>query len=111
MDFSRKTAFDVLVEIEKNGSYSNLALNRFIGETQTEKAAVIREIVHGVTANRIFLDYYLNNFIPSGIEKVRLKEKTILRMGLYQIMFREVHGYAAVNEAGNRALKCCRGRG
>lgn len=45
MDFSRKTAFDVLVEIEKNGSYSNLALNRFIGETQTEKAAVIREIV------------------------------------------------------------------
>ena len=37
MDFSRKTAFDVLVEIEKNGSYSNLALNRFIGETQTEK--------------------------------------------------------------------------
>ena len=59
MDFSRKTAFDVLVEIEKNGSYSNLALNRFIGETQTEKAAVIREIVHGVTANRIFLDYYL----------------------------------------------------
>ena len=110
MDFSRKTAFDVLVEIEKNGSYSNLALNRFIGETQTEKAAVIREIVHGVTANRIFLDYYLNNFIPSGIEKVRLKEKTILRMGLYQIMFREVPGYAAVNESVKLAKKVCRGR-
>ena len=110
MDFSRKTAFDVLVEIEKNGSYSNLALNRFIGETQTEKAAVIREIVHGVTANRIFLDYYLNNFIPSGIEKVRLKEKTILRMGLYQIMFRKVPGYAAVNESVELAKKVCRGR-
>ena len=91
-------------------SYSNLALNRFIGETQTEKAAVIREIVHGVTANRIFLDYYLNNFIPSGIEKVRLKEKTILRMGLYQIMFRKVPGYAAVNESVELAKKVCRGR-
>ena len=63
-----------------------------------------------MTANRIFLDYYLNNFIPSGIEKVRLKEKTILRMGLYQIMFREVPGYAAVNESVKLAKKVCRGR-
>ena len=37
MDSSRKTAFDVLLDMEKEKSYSNLTLNRFIAENRPEQ--------------------------------------------------------------------------
>ena len=111
MDSSRKTAFDVLVDMEKEKSYSNLTLNRFIAENKPENSAFTRELVYGVLENKILLDYYLDNLIPSGIKKVKKKEACILRLGLYQIIFMEsVPPYAAVNESVNMAKKICRGR-
>ena len=111
MDSSRKTAFDVLLDMEKEKSYSNLTLNRFIAENRPENSAFTRELVYGVLENKILLDYYLDNLIPSGIKKVKKKEACILRLGLYQIIFMEsVPPYAAVNESVNMAKKICRGR-
>lgn len=111
MDLARKTAFDVLLEVEKENAYSNLALNRFIGESKPQNPAFVRELVYGVLENRTLLDYYLDKLIPSGIKKVKKKEKVILRMGLYQLMFMDsVPEYAAVNESVAMAGKLCRGR-
>ena len=111
MDIARKTAFQVLYEIEKENSYSNLTLNKFIGENRPENPAFVRELVYGTLENRIFLDYHLNALIPSGIDKVKKKEKCFLRMGLYQLMFMDsVPAYAAINETVNLAKKLCRGR-
>ena len=83
-----------------------MTLNRFIAENKPENSAFTRELVYGVLENKILLDYYLDNLIPSGIKKVRKKEACILRMGLYQIIFMEsVPTYAAVNESVNMAKK------
>ena len=48
MDVNRKTAYDVLLDIEKNGAYSNFALNHFIGRNHPENEAFVRELVYGV---------------------------------------------------------------
>jgi len=111
VDLNRKTAFQVLFEIEKEQSYSNLTLNNFINENKPDSPAFVREMVYGVLENRMLLDYYLNQLIPSGLNKVKKKEKCFLRMGLYQMMFMDsVPDYAAINETVNLAKKLCKGR-
>lgn len=111
MDISRKTAFDVLIDMERQDSYSNLALNRMISRNNPPDEGFTRELVYGVLENRILLDYYLDRLISSGVKKTGLKEKCILRMGLYQIIFmNSVPSYAAVNESVKMAKALCRGR-
>lgn len=111
MDLSRKTAYEILFEIEKEEAYSNLTINRFLEKNRPDNPAFIRELVYGVLENKILLDYYLNKLIPSGIKKVKKKEATLLRLGLYQLIFMDsVPDYAAVNETVTLAKKLVRGR-
>lgn len=111
MDLNRKTAFQILLEIEEEKSFSNLTVNKFINENQPDSPAFVREMVYGVLENLMLLDYYLDILIPSGIGKVKKREKTILRAGLYQLLFMEsVPEYAAVNEAVSLARVFAKGR-
>ena len=111
MDLSRKTAYEILFEIEKEGAYSNLTINRFLEKNRPDNPAFIRELVYGVLENKILLDYYLDKLIPYGIKKVKKKEATLLRLGLYQLIFMDsVPDYAAVNETVTLAKKLVRGR-
>ena len=111
MDLARKTAFEILFEIEKEDAYSNLTINRFLEKNKPENHAFIRELVYGVLENKILIDYYLDNLIPSGIKKVKKKEATLLRLGLYQLIFMDsVPDYAAVSETVNIAKRLVRGR-
>ena len=111
MDINRDTAYAVLMDMERNHSYSNLALNHFIEKKQPDEPGFVRELVYGVTENRILLDYYLSALIPSGLRRVKKPDLTLLRMGLYHILFlNSVPPYAAVSETVNLARKFCRGR-
>ena len=111
MDLNRKTAYEVLLDMETNQSYSNLALNNFIEKNRPENPAFVRELVYGVLENKILLDYYLGALVASGLKKVKKQDLTILRMGVYQIMSMDsVPDYAAINESVVLARKFCRGR-
>ncbi|MGN1414328.1 MAG: 16S rRNA (cytosine(967)-C(5))-methyltransferase RsmB [Anaerovoracaceae bacterium] len=111
MDINRKTAYEVLLDMEMNQSYSNLALNQYIEKNKPENPAFVRELVYGVTENRILLDYYLAEQIPSGLRKVKKQDLTLLRMGIYQLLFMDsVPSYAAVSETVAMARRLCRGR-
>ena len=111
MDGNRKTAYGVLLDMEKNQSYSNLALNHFIKLYQPDNPAFVREMVYGVLENRIYLDYLLEKLIPSGLKKVKKPDLTLLRMGAYQLLFMDsVPDYAALNETVKMARSLCRGR-
>ena len=111
MDLNRKTAYEVLLDMETNQSYSNLALNNFIEKNKPENPAFVRELVYGVLENRILLDYYLAALVASGLKKVKKQDLTILRMGVYQILAMDsVPDYAAINESVVLARKFCRGR-
>ena len=87
MDLSRKTAFQILLEIEKENSFSNLIINKFINENNPDDTSFVRELAYGVLENKMLLDYYLNCLIPSGIERVKIREKVLLRLGLYPVSY------------------------
>ena len=111
MDINRKTAFDVLMDVEKNGAYSNLSLNSFIEKNRPDSPAFVRELVYGVLRNRMLLDWFLGQLIPSGLKKIKKQDLTLLRMGVYQLSYmKSVPEYAAVSETVNMSKKLARGR-
>jgi 16S rRNA (cytosine967-C5)-methyltransferase len=111
MDINRKTAFLCLADIEKNASYSNIALNRAIRENRATDHAFVRELVYGVIKNKYLLDHYLRQFIKKGFSGLRINELCILRMGAYQIIFMgSVPGYAACSETVELAKAFAKGK-
>lgn len=110
IDIDREAAYKALLAIERDGSYSNLELSKLLASDELSNKGFIREIVYGVTENKIYLDYILDKFIKKGAAKTKLQALTILRMGVYQILFmNSVPNYAAVNESVALARRVARG--
>ena len=111
MDMDRNTAFAVLLDIEKSEAFSNLALNRRIAENQPQNQAFVRELVYGVLKYKLLLDYQLDRLVKTGVRKLKKQDLTLLRMGMYQLIFMDsVPEYAAVSETVQMAKKYARGR-
>ena len=110
IDLDREAAYKALLAIERDGSYSNLELSKLLASDGLSNKGFIREIVYGVTENKIYLDYILDKFIKKGASKTKLQALIILRMGVYQILFmNSVPNYAAVNESVALARRFARG--
>ena len=110
IDLDREAAFKALLAIERDGSYSNLELSKMLASDELSNKGFIREIVYGVTENKIYMDYILDKFIKKGAAKTKLQALIILRMGVYQILFmNSVPNYAAVNESVALARRFARG--
>ena len=110
MDRNRLAAYEALYKIEKEGAYSNLAVGRAISEYRPDNEAFVRNLVYGVLENRVLIDYRLDEFIKSGIRKVQLRARILLRMGIYQIDYMDsVPEYAAVSETVRISRKKCPG--
>jgi 16S rRNA (cytosine967-C5)-methyltransferase len=111
MDANRKTAFYILRDVEKDKAYSNIATNNHLLRQNPPSPAFVRELAFGVLRHRIYLDYIIGNFVRTPVRKMRPEELTILRMGLYQILYmHSVPEYAAVNESVFLARAFARGR-
>ena len=110
IDLDREAAYKALLAIERDGSYSNLKLSKMLESDGLSNKGFIREIVYGVTENKIYMDYILDKFIKKGAAKTKLQTLIILRMGVYQILFmNSVPNYAAVNESVALARRFARG--
>ena len=110
IDLDREAAYKALLAIERDGSCSNLELSKMLASDGLSNKGFIREIVYGVTENKIYLDYILDKFIKKGASKTKLQALIILRMGVYQILFmNSVPNYAAVNESVALARRFARG--
>ena len=110
IDLDREAAYKALLAIERDGSYSNLELSKMLASDGLSNKGFIREIVYGVTENKIYMDYILDKFIKKGAAKTKLQALIILRMGVYQILFmNSVPNYAAVNESVALARRFARG--
>ena len=104
----RQTAFEILLKIERDGAYSNLALNNAIRENRLSgvDSAFVAALVYGVLERRITLDYVIKQYSKIPLRKIEIKTKIILCMGLYQLLFMDkVPDSAAVNESVNLAKK------
>ncbi len=110
MGIERKTAYEALYAVEKEGAYSNIALNNSIEKFTPDDEAFVRRLVYGVLENQIYIDERLSKLVKSGLKKIKPQILVILRMGAYQIDFMDsVPAHAAVNESVKLAKKSCRG--
>ncbi len=98
----RKIAADILLKIEKDSAYSNIALNGFLKDCElgSNDKKLLSALVYGVLDRKITLDYVLSRFMKTPIKKTAPFTLNVLRTALYQIMYMDkIPDSAAVNEA------------
>ena len=98
----------MLLKIENEGAYSNIALNNAIKENRLSgvDSSFVSALVYGVLERRITLDYIIRSYSKIPLRKIETKTKNILRLGILQLLFMDkVPDSAAVNESVNLAKK------
>ena len=96
-DKKRLAAFWALYNIEK-GKYSNASIEESTKGLSVKEVAFVRELVFGALKLNIKLDYAIN-YLKDKKARIKLKDRVILRLGLYQLDYMDsVPDYAAVNE-------------
>ena len=105
---TRNIALNVLLKIENEGAYSNIALNNAIKENRLSgvDSSFVSALVYGVIEKKITLDYIIRSYSKIPLRKIETKTKNILRLGILQLLFMDkVPESAAVNESVKLAKK------
>lgn len=108
MSNPRNTALNVLMKIEQDNAYSNIALNNAIRENKLSgvDSSFVSALVYGVLERKITLDYIIRQYSKIPLRKIESKTKMILRLGILQLLFMDkIPESAAVNESVNLAKK------
>ena len=105
----RDIALSILMDIETHDTYSNIAIGKALHKIQFEdksKRAFITRLSEGVVESRIKLDYIINQFSKTKINKCKPLIRCLLRMGVYQMLYMDsVADAVACNEAVRLAKK------
>lgn len=105
----REIILDILMEVLEKNQYSHLVLSQALSKYQyLEKAdrSFIKRIVDGTAEYRLQIDYVLNLYSKTKVNKMKPVIRTILRMAVYQILYLDrVPDSAACNEAVKLAEK------
>lgn len=98
----RQITSEALNKIEKEGAYSNIALDFLLSKTtlDTRDRSFVSNLFYGVIERKITLDYQAGLYLSKPISKLKPEVLTALRMGIYQLLFMDkVPSSAAVNES------------
>ena len=99
---SRKTALKILLKIEQEGAYSNIALNNGIKQDGLKgiEASFCSALVYGVLERKILLDFIIRQYTNIRLKKIETEVLEILRMAVLQLLFMDkIPESAAVNES------------
>ena len=102
MKSARQIAFEILMKIEKDKAFSNLAIDSAVKAfcRNSTDCAFVSHIVYGVIERKITLDYVISKYLDKPLSKLKKDVLIILRMGCYQLLFSDkVPQSAAVNES------------
>lgn len=106
---AREVVLDVLMDIENNDTFSNVAMQKALKKNQFEDKklrAFVTRMCEGITESKITLDYIINQYSKTKINKCKPMIRSILRMGCYQLLFMDkVPEHAAVGESVKLARK------
>lgn len=74
---TRNIALNVLLKIENEGAYSNIALNNAIKENRLSgvDSSFVSALVYGVLERRITLDYIIRSYSKIPLRKIETKTK------------------------------------
>ncbi|WP_231951808.1 RsmB/NOP family class I SAM-dependent RNA methyltransferase [Aurantimicrobium minutum] len=102
---SRLVAFEVLMAVDVDDAYANLALPAKIKEfgLSSNDAGLATELTYGTLRMQGFYDRVIANAAARDIDTIDLVVLNILRMGVHQLLNMRVAQHAAVNESVNLA--------
>ncbi len=98
----RQIAFQALLKTEKDGAFSNLALDAVLSKSDldTRDKSCVSNLFYGVIERQLTIDYNLSLYLTKPLKKLKPEVLTIMRSGAYQILFMDkVPDSAAVNES------------
>ena len=98
----RQNALEILLKMERNNAYSNLALDAKLNESKESNAdsAFLTALVYGTLERLITIDYNLSLYLKQPLKKLKPEVLWALRLGTYQIVYMDkVPERAAVNES------------
>lgn len=104
----RMTAYRVLMQVDSEGGYSNIALNAALNGANLapRDKAFVTKLVYGVLEHREYLDHVISSYVKAGAgNKIEPAVRCLLRMAVYQMAFLDTPDAAAVNESVNLAKK------
>ena len=104
----RQTALATLTRCDRDGSYSNLALDAAIkaGNFSPADRGLLTALVYGVIERRITLDYIIDRLSDRAPDKIDSQVRNILRLGLYQLRYLDrIPTHAAINESVSLATR------
>lgn len=98
---TREVVLSILLDIEKNHTFSNTALGTALRANQfmsKQDRAYITRMVEGVTEKKIRIDYIINQFSKIKVNKCKPLIRCVLRMGTYEIFYMDsVQDHTACN--------------
>lgn len=106
---TREIVLEMLLEILEKGKYSHLVTKAVLDKysyLEKNDRSFIKRLCNGCVERKIQIDYVLNQFSNTKVEKMKPVIRNILRMGVYQILFMDkVPDSATCNEAVKLARK------
>lgn len=110
-DNARKIALRVLLDAEKNKTYSNIAVDKALSKSELSGAdrGLVTALCMGVTERRLTLDAIICALSDKGND-TEAEAKVLLRLGIYQLLYLDrIPDHAAVNETVELAPRRLRG--
>lgn len=106
----REAAYFALLQSQRGKQFIALFLEDWKERARPSKAdfALAYEIASGATRRALTLDYIAKKLSDTGKINLRMKEKALLRIGLFQAIFMDrIPMYAAVDETVSIAKRHC----
>lgn len=103
---ARTIALEVLLKYQNEQSYLNITLNEYLENSSLSRndKDLATRLVYGTIQNKLYLEYQLQPYLQD--KKVKTREKMILLMSLYQLIYLDkIPEYAIIDEAVRLAKK------
>lgn len=106
---TRELCLQVLMEVLEKGQYSHLILKGVLDNyayLSKPDRSFLSRLSNGVIERKITLDYVIDQFSKTKVNKMKPLIRTVMRMGCYQILYMDkVPSSAACNESVKLAKK------
>lgn len=100
---------DMLLEVVRNNTYSHILLKNVLDKynyIEEHEKAFVKRLFEGVLEREITIDYVINTYSNTPVNKMKPLIRCLMRMSVYQILFMDrVPDSAAINEAVKLAKK------
>ena len=105
----REIVLDMLLEVQKEQTHSHVLLKNVLDKyayIKESDRAFIKRLFEGTLERMITIDYMINRFSNTPVNKMKPLIRCLMRMSVYQIVYMDrVPDSAAINEAVKLAKK------